>query len=70
LRNNETYDEEEKEWEVIESSPYQTFEEKWIVCIDTMGQDRELTDEQKRFALSTVQKYKDIWEKVEQENLT
>jgi len=54
LRNNETYDEEEREWEEIENSPYQTFKEEWIVCIDTMGQDRELTNEQKRFALSTV----------------
>lgn len=35
-----------------------------------MGQDRELSSEQKRFALSTIQKYKEIWEKVEQENLS
>ena len=30
-----------------------------------MGQDRELTDEQKRFALTTVKLYKEIWEKQE-----
>ena len=30
-----------------------------------MGQDRELTEEQKRFVLETVEKYIEIWEKEE-----
>ena len=30
-----------------------------------MGQDRELTDEQKEFALTTVERFIEIWEKAE-----
>ena len=41
-----------------------------MVCLDTMGQDREFTDQEKRFALETVQRYIEIWEKSEQDNLT
>ena len=35
-----------------------------------MGQDREFTEQEKRFALETVQRYIQIWEKSEQDNLT
>ena len=35
-----------------------------------MGQDRELTDEQKRFILNTIKSYKEIWEGREIDNLT
>ena len=35
-----------------------------------MGQDRELTDTEKRFALDTILNYKQIWERTEIENLT
>lgn len=34
-----------------------------------MGQDREYTEEEIKFALRTVRDYRDRWEKVEQENL-
>jgi septum formation topological specificity factor MinE len=30
-----------------------------------MGQDRELTEEQKRFVLETIERYIEIWEKEE-----
>ena len=53
---------EDREWPVIELDPFQSYQEKYVVCIDTMGQDRELTVEQKRFALETVDKYIAIWE--------
>ena len=51
-----------KEWEEIVLDPFQSVEEKYVVCLDTMGQDREFTAEQKRFTLTTVQKYITIWE--------
>ena len=35
-----------------------------------MGQDRVFSDEEKRFALETVKKYIEIWEKSEADNLT
>lgn len=62
--------EEERSWEAIEYAPFQTIEEKYVVCLDTMGQDREFTDEQKRFALETIKRFKESWEKEERDNLT
>lgn len=35
-----------------------------------MGQDREFTDDERRFALTTVKNFKEIWERTEFENLT
>ena len=35
-----------------------------------MGQDREFTDEEKRFALNTVKQYIEIWEQEEITALT
>ena len=41
-----------------------------MVCLDTLGQDREFTEEQRRFALETVQRFAKIWEGREIENLS
>ena len=38
--------------------------------MDTLGQDREFSDDQKRFTLTTVKTYKEIWEKQEVASLT
>ena len=40
-----------------------------MVCMNTMGQDREFTADEKKFALQTVKQYRDIWEAREKENL-
>ena len=34
---------ETREWPEIELDPFASIEEKYVVCLDTMGQDRELT---------------------------
>ena len=34
-----------------------------------MGQDREFTEDEKKFALRTVRDYRDRWEQVERDNL-
>ena len=36
-----------------------------MVCLDTMGQDREFTEEQRRFVLTVVQAFKNNWERAE-----
>lgn len=59
-----------KEWPAVEEKGFDTIEEKYVVCIDTLGQDRELTDDQKRLILATVKNFKDVWERTEKENLT
>jgi hypothetical protein len=66
----EAYEEPETEWEDIQAAPYNTEEQKFVVCIDTLGQDRELSDDQKRIALQTAQDFKDAWEKFETDKLT
>ena len=66
----EPLDEEEKVWDVLEYAPFKTHEEKYVVCLDTMGQDRQFTDEEKTFALTTIRKFKEAWEKEERDNLT
>ncbi len=66
----EPFEPEPKDWEVIEEKPFDTIEEQYVVCIDTLGQDREIEDEQRRFALETIRNYKRIWEETEYENLT
>jgi hypothetical protein len=52
--NNEPFEEEVREWPEFETAPFLTFEQKFVVCLDTMGQDREFTDDQRRFVLETV----------------
>lgn len=44
-RAGEAYEPEPREWEEIAEKPFDTFEEKYVVCLDTLGQDRELSDE-------------------------
>lgn len=61
---------EERTWPNISEKPYLTKVRKYVVCLDTLGQDRELTDEQRKFVLETVMNYSDIWERREIENLT
>jgi len=40
------------------------------VSLDTLGQDREFTAEQRRFAIQTIADFTAIWEAREKENLT
>ena len=35
-----------------------------------MGQDRQFTDEEKSFALNTLKRFREAWEKEERDNLT
>ena len=36
-RTGEAYEPEAKEWEEVTEKPFDTFEEKYVVCIDTLG---------------------------------
>lgn len=40
-----------------------------MVCLDTLGQDREFTADELRFALETVQHFKTAWEASEKKSL-
>lgn len=41
----------------------------YIIGMNTMGQDREFTEEEIQFALKTVKFYKEKWEEKEKINL-
>ena len=66
----EAYEDPEKTWTEIEVDPPQTTQVKFVVCLDTLGQDREFTDEQRRFVLTTIQRYQKAWEAAELKALT
>ena len=40
FKSNETYDFPAKHWEEINPAPFITTEKKFVICIDTLGQDR------------------------------
>ena len=65
LKNNETFVPEKKEWPSIDPEPFESEDVKFIVCLDTLGQDRELSDDQKRRVLNHVNKFREIWEQRE-----
>jgi prolyl oligopeptidase PreP (S9A serine peptidase family) len=60
-RTGEAYEEEVKEWEEVEDVPFLTVDEKYVVCLDTMGQDREYSEEERRAVLNTVKSFRDCW---------
>jgi hypothetical protein len=60
---------EQKLWEEILPQPFKTQQVQFVVCLNTLGQDRVFTEEEKKFALRTVQQYRDIWERTEEDNL-
>jgi hypothetical protein len=39
------FEPEVKEWEEILEKPFDIVEERYVVCLDTLGQDRELSDD-------------------------
>tara|TARA_B110000285_G_C15066356_1_gene585354 strand:+ start:592 stop:1437 length:846 start_codon:yes stop_codon:yes gene_type:complete len=69
LKAGEPWDPEVRVWDEISTAPLITEEQKFVVCIDTLGQDRELTDDQKRFALNTASRFREAWEKFENDKL-
>lgn len=50
-------------------SPLETKDVKYVVCLDTLGQDTEFTAEQKRFTLNTIRKFRESWERSEERAL-
>lgn len=68
-REGEDFKYEERYWEVIVPRPFETNKQSFVVCLNTMGQDREFSEEELKFALRTVRNYRDRWEQLERLNL-
>lgn len=58
------------EWKEIKFAPFKTFKEEYIICLDTLGQDRQFSDDEKRFTLETIKAYREAWEAREIASLT
>ena len=59
-------------WPEKEAPPKPVFEkhsEQFVVCLDTLGQDRAFSKDEIRFALETTQFYKNTWEENERKCL-
>jgi len=64
------FDEEEREFPEESVKPFICTENKFVVCLDTLGQDREFSDEERRFVLRTVTNFRKTWEAEQRDNLT
>jgi len=51
------------------AKPFVTSKVQYVVCLNTMGKDVKYSENQRLFALRTVQKFRDRWEELEKENL-
>lgn len=56
--------------EEIHRKPYDFKERKFIVCMDTLGQDRAFDEQQKSYARKTVRLFRDCWQEAEEDILT
>lgn len=55
----------DREWVEIEPQPFKTLEQKYVVCLDTMGKDQKFTEAELDFAHDTIKHYSEKWFKVE-----
>lgn len=46
-----------------------THKRHYVLCVDTMGQDREFTPEERRLVIETCQKFRRCWEERERQLL-
>jgi ribosome recycling factor len=42
---------------------------QFVVSMDSMGQDRQFNEDEKKFALFKIKEYRDNWERLEKDNL-
>lgn len=59
----------QRKWEEIKPRPFKTQTVQFVVCLNTLGQDRPFTPEEILFAQRTVRDFAAQWEKIERENL-
>ena len=65
----EKYVAEEKNWPEYNYKAFKTQKVQYVVCLNTLGQDRCFTQEMKEKILEIVKNYRDTWEKLEVANL-
>ena len=68
--NDTEYVRDEGNWPDVKPKPFQTHKVQYVLCLNTLGQDREFTPEEIRFALECAKNYRDEWQRIEKDNLT
>ena len=58
-----------RQWDQIKPKPFKSKKVQFVVCLNTLGQDREFTSDQIKFAQRTVRDFASQWEKIEHHNL-
>jgi hypothetical protein len=61
--------EEKREWEEFHYAKFKTYKKQFVVCLNTMGQDRVFSKDQRTFALEAVKLFQQVWEKREDDSL-
>ena len=56
-------------WDEITPKPFKTQKISFVVCLNTLGQDRCFSKEQVDFTLDIVKKYTKEWQRIEHDNL-
>lgn len=46
-----------RKWEEIKAKPFKTRKVQFVVCLNTLGQDREFTPDEIKFAQRTVRDF-------------
>ena len=62
-------EEEPRDWTPYKYAPYKTKKVQYVLCLNTMGQDRQFTQEERDYALRCVQAFRDRWEESETNHL-
>jgi len=63
--NGETYEKEVREIEKMDLQPFNCIQKKFLICIDTMGQDCEISEDKRRAVLETINIFRAQWERSE-----
>lgn len=66
---DEEFEREVRSWQEFKYAPFKTKKIQFVVCLNTLGQDRCFTQGEIDFALKTVRSYRINWEKKEKQNL-
>lgn len=66
----EVYQPTKVDWPKIEEPPYQTHEREYVLCLDTLGQDKTFSEAEKKFVLDVAAHVIKCWEKCEADALT
>lgn len=69
LEEGEDFTPEVRTWDTFTTQPFKTVKVQYVVCLNTLGQDRQFTSDQKTYALQTAKFFADTWEAVERANL-